>query len=897
MEYPIWQMTTLAGGFWIAFIAVVHVYVAHFAVGGGLFLALTEHKARRENSPLMLAYVKKHTKFFLLLSMVFGGLTGVGIWFTIALLSPSATSSLIHTFVFGWATEWVCFLGEIVALLVYFYAFDRMKAREHLIVGWLYFLFAWLSLFIITGIIDFMLSPGKWLTTGNFWDGFFNPTFWPSLFFRTFMACIFAGLFGFITATRIKDEATRLSVVRSCSLWSVVPFVGVILSGWWYVASLPELPYEMVAFRVQKLGLFGPGFVVLGGIIMLGGLFMAIKMPQTIKKPVAFILLTVGLGYMGCFEFSREAARKPYLISQYMYANSILVSRVDELNKTGILPAAKWSSVHKVTQENELEAGQNLFQLECSSCHSIGGPMNNILPLTKDFTVFGMDAQLNGQGKLIKYMPPFVGTRQERWALARYVVDGLHKGNPHLQDVPTQKPTDLPMSIPEKTNDEYVLLAWNNLGMHCLSDSDPYWILLPPANDLFAQLVKRGESPEVVTEGVEISYEVESGFENSAGHVKFWDFSQSLFGLEKPLPINVGVSGNKVKGVMKPTHAENAFEATLVPVVPYPDGGSFNPYPLFTVTAKDKETGEVLATTKCVAPTSTEMGCKNCHGGTWRVAGVAGFTDETSANILAVHDRINKTTLLKDAQAGKPRLCQSCHKDPVLGAKGSPGVISFPAAIHGWHANYLTGRDEKACYRCHPSKNTGATGCLRGVHAGVGLTCINCHGTLEDHALSLLKYEEKRGIKGASRLMANLQPRVVATKEEINPRNPWVGEPDCLNCHVDFAPPESRNVSAFNTWTTDPEELFRVRAGEMDIMCEACHGSTHANYPATNIYGKNRDNIPPLEYQGNNLPIGSNGNCQVCHTISMEDMGGHHDGMNTPFRNMSLISYDKSAKK
>jgi len=76
VEYPIWQLTTLAGGFWIALIAVVHVYVAHFAVGGGLFLVLTEHKARRENSPTMLAYVKKHTKFFLLLSMVSEGSPG-----------------------------------------------------------------------------------------------------------------------------------------------------------------------------------------------------------------------------------------------------------------------------------------------------------------------------------------------------------------------------------------------------------------------------------------------------------------------------------------------------------------------------------------------------------------------------------------------------------------------------------------------------------------------------------------------------------------------------------------------------------------------------------------------------------------------------------------------------
>jgi mono/diheme cytochrome c family protein len=889
MEYPIWQLTTLAGGFWIALIAVVHVYVAHFAVGGGLFLVLTEHKARREHSPIMLAYVKKHTRFFLLLSMVFGGLTGVGIWFSIALSSPQATSTLIHSFVFGWATEWVCFLGEIVALLVYYYAFDRMKPRDHLLVGWLYFVFAWLSLFFVTGIIDFMLAPGKWLETRNFWHGFFNPVFWPSVLFRTFMACIFAGLFAFVTATRIKDDATRLSVVRFCSMWTILPFIGVLLSGWWYVASFPEFAYQMVVFKMQKLGLFVPGFLILGGLIMLGGLFMAIKMPATIKRPTAMVLLIIGLGYMGCFEFSREAARKPYLINGYMYSNAILPEAVDDLDREGVLASAKWASIRTITPDNEMQAGKELFQLQCACCHSIGGPMNDILPLTEKFSVFGLDSQLNGQGKLVRYMPPFVGTPQERKALATYVINGLHQGNPHLNDGPAQKPAQLATEVPDKVNDEYVLLAWNNLGMHCISDSDPYWILLPPANDIHAQLIRRGDSPEVVTEGVELAYEVEPGFENPAGHVRFWEFAQSLFGLDAPLPVNVGVSGNRVAGVMKPSSDGSGFEATLVPVVPYADDGSFNPYPLFTITARDRETGEILATTRCVAPTSTEMGCKNCHGGTWRVAGVAGFTDATSADILAVHDRINKTTLLKDALKGKPRLCQSCHKDPVLGAKGKEGVISFPAAIHGWHANYLTNRDETACFRCHPAKNTGATGCLRGVHAGIGLTCISCHGTLEDHALSLLKYEDQRGIKSASRLMADLQPRVVDSKEAINPRNPWLGEPDCLNCHVDFEPPASRDVSGFNAWTSGAAELFRVRTDDMGVRCQACHGSTHANYPATNIYGRDRDNIPPLQYQGNALPIGANRQCGVCHTESMEDMDGHHYGMASTFRNMSLM--------
>ena len=142
MNYPVWDLHVTGGGFWIALIAVVHVYVSHFAVGGGQWLVLTERKGYREQSPPLLDYVRAHSKFFLLLTMVFGGLTGVGIWWTIALLNPAATSTLIHTFVFGWATEWVCFTGEIVALFIYFYTFGKMNRRDHQIIGWLYFAFA-----------------------------------------------------------------------------------------------------------------------------------------------------------------------------------------------------------------------------------------------------------------------------------------------------------------------------------------------------------------------------------------------------------------------------------------------------------------------------------------------------------------------------------------------------------------------------------------------------------------------------------------------------------------------------------------------------------------------------------------------------------------------------------
>ncbi|MCK4501877.1 MAG: hypothetical protein KAU22_02515, partial [Desulfuromonadales bacterium] len=164
------------------------------------------------------------------------------------------------------------------------------------------------------------------------------------------------------------------------------------------------------------------------------------------------------------------------------------------------------------------------------------------------------------------------------------------------------------------------------------------------------------------------------------------------------------------------------------------------------------------------------------------------------------------------------------------------------------------------------------TQCFRSHHSEF-MDCTNCHGTMEDHSLSLLKKELEAGKKGAARLMENLQARMVDSIDEINPRTPWINEPDCLNCHEEFE--MGSTTEAFNTWTEGSGELFRNRHDQMEaMMCAACHSSPHAVYPATlNKLGTNRDSIQPLQYQGNDRPIGND--CTVCHTVQPE-FEAHH---------------------
>ena len=873
MNYPIWELYSLGGGTLIAIISILHVYISHLAVGGGIFIWLTDRRAVKTNDSSLLDYIKSHTWLFLLLTMVFGGISGVGIWFIIGLVHPAATSTLIHNFVFGWAIEWVFFLGEVVALLIYHYYFKHLETKIRLKIAFLYALFAWLSLAVINAILSFMLTPGNWLNTGSFWDGILNPTYLPSLVFRTFIATMFAGLFGYVTAVLRKDKDFRIKLMRYCSKWLLISAVGVLLSGLWYYFAVPDQIRTTTFLLNQDTGLFVSVFFVTSIVIVIFGALLMLKLSNGLQRMLVTLLVIIGLGWIGGFEYVREIARKPYVIYDFMYSNAILKADSDRLNNEGVLANARWSSVGKVTDDNMLEAGRELFNLQCLGCHTLGGVRNNIDQWTADYPYLGVRSLLEGIGKVHSYMPQTFGTEPERQALAMFLAD--RGGQPLMKDraVCEIRERDVEILSFDAQKSGYILLAWNDLGMHCTSDCDKWFVILPPANTLEAQLIGRGDNLGVIGNGVKLTYAVESGHENPAAHVDFWKYAKSNFGVD--LQPNIGLSGKGLSGTMEYDADAQAYVAHLIPVVPYRDDGEFNPFPMFTIEAHDEATGELLAATKVIAPVSTEMGCKNCHGGEWRVQDRTGVSDETAIAILKAHDRNSGTNLYSEALAGNPKLCQSCHADPALSAEGKPEVLSFSAAMHGWHANYMPLKDENACVACHPASLMGATRCQRGVHSAANQNCTSCHGSLTDHALSLLVREKDK--PAAQGLMHNLHPILVSSVEEINPRMPWVNEPKCLTCHVDFQQPDS-NTSGYNEWSPEFSELYRRRTGDAGIRCEACHNSPHAIYPSVNIYGRDLSNMQPLQYMGTRYAIGENQKCQTCHMQSMEDPI-HHKNM------------------
>ena len=286
----------------------------------------------------------------------------------------------------------------------------------------------------------------------------------------------------------------------------------------------------------------------------------------------------------------------------------------------------------------------------------------------------------------------------------------------------------------------YVVLGWNDLGMHCYNKDFRDMAVLPPYNTLWVQVVKKGNPPTLVTDGIVVSY----SFQNntySAGKTNFWKYVQPLFGVS--LAPNIGLTGNGLKGNMK--LATDHFVADGIPLTEYTDTAltTRQPYQLAKIVVKDAATGVVLGRQTVVAPVSSEMRCNNCHadGGS---ANPRIRTGRVGSNILTLHDRREGTQLMSQ----RPVLCADCHASNALGMSGVPGVLNLSNAMHLKHSGVVP-NTINGCYNCHPGPTTR---CLRDVMAQSAsqMWCTDCHGHLADMGNQL--------------------------------RVPWQDEPRCGNC-------------------------------------------------------------------------------------------------------------------
>ena len=462
-------------------------------------------------------------------------------------------------------------------------------------------------------------------------------------------------------------------------------------------------------------------------------------------------------------------------------------------------------------------------------------------------------------------------------------------------------------TTPTPTSSGYALLAWNDLGMHCMDGKDySVFSILPPYNTLNAQLLKRsGTSNKHVTSGVTITYQAAASLDgkynttsllDSQNNLKtnFWDYVLPLF--NTTLTEDVGLAGyataSATPNQLHYSVLHNWWEATGIPMTPYNDDGSKNYYPMVDVIASDSS-GAVLATTTVVLPVSDEMDCTACHSSTSGYSDArpaAGWENDANSerdykwNILRLHDdkvptavssnltaletagysNYNSAGLYATAKAGNPVLCATCHSSNALPGTGVAGVKPLTEALHTLHANVTdpangmslgSSSNRSSCYTCHPGATTK---CLRGAMGKQSnIQCQSCHGSMSavgKHA-----------------------------------RNGWLEEPNCQSCHqngmryteaVTDQMTGTLRAALDNRFATNPDtpaagvSLYRYSKGHGDMKCSSCHGSTHAIYPSSH----EEDNLQSIALQGHEGTIGE---CMACHDTMPQTTNEGPHGMHT----------------
>lgn len=442
MNYPFWNIPYLGSDWVIGIIAIFHVMISQFAVGGGLYLPFAERKARREGRSDWLEELVGYSKFFLVLTGVFGTVSGVGIWFAIGLTQPEATSTLIHSFVFGWAMEWVFFLVELATAAVYYYTWNRIDAKLHLTVGWVYAGASAATLIIINGILTFMLTPGDtWLAvagTGHeaskFWNAFFNPTYWPSLFLRAGVCTALAGIWALISASLIdghKKPVLKSSMVQWSVKWLVPSFVATPFLLIWYLAMVPASQRALLTLGIATIGngtfsavtRIALIIIITSATIVGVAYYLAYRNPLEFNLPHAAAILLLALMATGAGEYSREMLRKPYVIGHWMYSNGVRVPYVSRIDQDGYLVHSEWVWNGANTSYSR---GEAIFRGECGSCHTLDGyrPLRKLLAGRDAANIENFVLMLHDYKPDMPYrrfMPPMAGTHQDVEDLANYL--------------------------------------------------------------------------------------------------------------------------------------------------------------------------------------------------------------------------------------------------------------------------------------------------------------------------------------------------------------------------------------------------------------------------------------------------------------------------------------------
>ena len=428
--YPINSMEPAMKGLVIGALGIFHVFTAQFAIGGGMLGCYFQWLGRDGRRPHLRVFIDNYFKTLVLISFVIGAVTGVAMWFTSIQVGARTIGMMVDYFHWIWAIEWTFFCLEVVAGYAFYRYGPRLTDRARLALLTLYTLAAWASLFWINGILSWQLTPGAWLESKNVWDGFFNPTFWPSLVFRTITSMTVAALIACVLVNLIRDldRERRAELIQQASHF-LIPLLLLPPVALWYFLAIPEQGRQWVSGGSVAMTMFATLAAGCTAMIAAYALFGLVYKKAYVSGFTAALLCTLAFLASAGGEFVREGVRKPFTISRVLYSNSILPEQVAEFRKTGSVTNDPYPLRDGVRYANEqLQLGAKVFRFQCDACHTVRGT-NGLVHLAGTWSETQKRMNIAQLQRTKSFMPPFAGTPEELEAIVQWIT-WQHAGRP-----------------------------------------------------------------------------------------------------------------------------------------------------------------------------------------------------------------------------------------------------------------------------------------------------------------------------------------------------------------------------------------------------------------------------------------------------------------------------------
>ncbi len=435
MNWPPIDVPFLGRSGLIAFVALLHFpFFVNFVMGAPVIAVISEWMGKRTGNHFF-DRISKHLANMVFVTVAVGAFGGIALVATNIGLFPKFFSMGVGIFFWPLVIEIAAFLMEALGIALYKYTWDKYKhTTRHFVIGWIGAFGAWFSGFIINGVASFMLTPGQWPQTKNVMDAWFNPSFLPSFVHRGVAAFSITGFFMIIytlwmnrkAKTEEEQEYVHWSL-RYSGKWALIATALQFFPGVWYLTSLERgtslaAPEGSVIPKILNgpLTIYWFGGITLAATAILLVYFLSVQNPKIGLRSfgrtgliLSVLLILTTNAFMG---FTRERARKPYLIYGAVYGNQLMTDMMSKMMGNGNeTPEPVLTAGDPVVGKQVFEAGI------CQGCHSINGVGGSVHALD------GVGSRRDAENIFALLssppagMPPYTGSPAEKANLVAFL--------------------------------------------------------------------------------------------------------------------------------------------------------------------------------------------------------------------------------------------------------------------------------------------------------------------------------------------------------------------------------------------------------------------------------------------------------------------------------------------